>query len=216
MHKNVAVLLAILTMLAAACQSNPSPAAPDFYATATPSAQSASAPVSAALTPEPAQDYVTSSLPLCQGLQKLSSPIKFSWPNLETALQQLAEYNWGYYSCSSPQSDVAALFHEKMVKPPYNWEQTNWIENEGTTLGVYYHSVFKVWIYIWMLPSPDKKTSNLVISRSDPGGSMGWECKLSPRPSLDGVALLTRLKKDEYLGTPQTPPEGQTPSGLPV
>ena len=173
-------ILMIMLVGLAACQSTPQPPLAETFPTATPAlAPSAVATVVA----EPTVEYVISTMPLCPGLASIQ-PYKFAWPNVEAATEKLADYNWGYYRCSLAQADLAKLIRQEMPKPPYLWDEVNWVEQPEGTLGVFFQRVRQVWIYIWMLRTPDGATSNMVIARGNPGMPQSWECRLWPPAGL--------------------------------
>jgi hypothetical protein len=164
----------ILLAFVAACE--PKPQIDSFtISTATPSSYAASRPTS---TPEPQVPYVISGIPHCQGLRDLGYVLKYEWPDIENALVKLAEYNWGYYSCSVTQPELKAFIRDKMPKPPYLWQEVSWVEHGDATGSLYFHSVFRAWIYIWMLQQSDKQNSHLVIAKGDPGMPQTWDCRL--------------------------------------
>ncbi len=183
----------IVIAVAAACKSKPEI---DSFtiSTATPSSQSSFGP---ALTPEPQVPYVISGIPHCQGIKDLGYVLKYDWPDIENALEKLADYNWGYYSCSQTQVELKTFIYDKMTKPPYLWQEVAWVEHGNSTGSLYFHSVFRAWIYIWMLRQPGNQNSYLVIAKGDLGMPQTWDCRLvlpqSLRVSLRG-AILSELK----------------------
>jgi hypothetical protein len=172
MSKWLVVCLAVFLGFGVACQSKPAPS--EFNSTATPPS-SGTAP-SFNSTPEPTVEYAISRIPLCQGLEALPAPLQFDWPDKEAVFEKLADHTWGYYRCSIPQPGLAAFYAQKMVRPPYNWQQVAWLDNSGGSVVLYYSSLLRVWIYLWLLPGPDKTSSYLVVSKSDPGAPQGWDC----------------------------------------
>jgi hypothetical protein len=129
-------------------------------------------------TPEPPVPYPISGIPHCPGLQDLGYVLEFDWPDIETALEKLEDYNWGYYSCLLSQPELKAFYREKMPKPPYLWQEVAWVEHGDSTGALFYHSVFRSWIYIWMLPQAGSQNSHLVIAKGDPGMPQTWDCWL--------------------------------------
>lgn len=175
----------LLIVVAAACK--PSPALDTItISTATPSLSGSSGPTS---TPEPQVPYPISGIPHCQGLQDLGYVLKFEWPDIENALEKLADYNWGYYSCGVSQSDLKTLIQTKMPQPPYLWQEIAWVEHGESTGSLFYHYVYRSYIYMWMLTPPDRKNSYLVIAKGDPGVAQTWDCRLL-FPSLNPIACL--------------------------
>lgn len=120
--------------------------------------------------------------------------LKFDWPDIENALEKLAEYNWGYYSCSVSQLDLKALYRAKMPQPPYLWQEIAWVEHGESTGSLFYHSVYRSWIYIWMLAQPDKKNSYLVIAKGDPGMPQTWDCRLF-LPNLQSLLSCSNCRR---------------------
>ncbi len=102
-------------------------------------------------------------LPKCDGIQVLDEPIKFDWPNIDERLQELADAQWGYYSCPAPQADVAAFYRKQMPKPPTNMYETNWVERAEGSVGVYYNGSSTIWTYLWVIPQPDDALKSYVI-----------------------------------------------------
>ncbi len=164
-------------LVAVACQAKPSPESAGFaISTATPGAFVSSS----AFTPEPTVEYLISDMPRCPGMEKLDA-FKFDWPDIENAEEKLADYNWGYYRCATPQPALSQLYRSDMPQPPYLWREVNHAEHNNGIVVLFYHPVKITWIYLWMLPGPDAQSSYLVISRSDPGEPQAWECRwLSP------------------------------------
>jgi len=170
----------LLLGLAAGCQGKAQPVVPEFYSTAVPVAPGASSGAAATATPVPTVEYVISDLPLPQGLEKLSSPIKFEWPDIETVLQKLEDYNWDTIAARCLRQRWRRSSTRGWSSLPYNWEEQHWTDNDLGSVGLYYHSVFRVWIYVWMLPGPDEKSTPTGHRTQRPGTAMGWECRLSP------------------------------------
>lgn len=186
--KSLALELVVLLGLVAACK--PKPEIDSFtISTATPSLYAAAGPTS---TPEPQVPYVISGIPHCQGLHDLGFVLQYDWPDIENALEKLADYNWGYYSCSQTQVELKSFISEKMPKPPYLWQEVSWVEYKDSTGSLYFHSVFRAWIYIWMLRQPDNQNSYLVIAKGDPGMPQTWDCRLILPESLSRIAFAIR------------------------
>ena len=176
---------AFLLALGVACQSQTSP---EPFSTATPSLQSGNVSTTTVATPAP-QDYIISGMPLCQGMTDLRAPLKFDWPDIETALEKLANYNWGYYTCAMSQSELATFLHDEIVKPPYLWREVNHAEHSSGQVVLYYQRFTVTFMYIWTLPKPGTQTSYMIIARGDPGTPQTWECRRWVSP-LGYVAVL--------------------------
>ncbi len=182
--KTLVLGLVILLAFVTACK--PKPEIDSFtITTATPSSYAAGGPTS---TPEPQVPYVISGIPHCQGLRDLGYVLKYDWPDIENALQKLADYNWGYYSCSLTQPELKSFIRDKMPKPPYLWQEVSWVEHGDATGSLYFHSVFRAWIYIWVLRQPDNQNSYLVIAKGDPGMPQTWDCRLLHSGTLARLA----------------------------
>ena len=101
-------------------------------------------------------------IPKCDGIEVQEKPIIFSWPNIETRIEELGDALWGYYSCDQPQADVVAFYRAHMPEPPYNNQETNWVERAEGSVGVYYNSA-NAWLYIWIVPQPNDPQKTYVI-----------------------------------------------------
>ncbi|HEX7974212.1 MAG TPA: hypothetical protein VF498_07375, partial [Anaerolineales bacterium] len=104
--------------------------------------------------PKTPSDYLLTIMPKCDGIQLLDQPVIFKWPNIKQRLKELEESYQGYYTCSQPATDVASFYRETIVKPPFNMNETNWVERPEGTLGLYYHSPTQTWLYLWVVPQP--------------------------------------------------------------
>ena len=105
-------------------------------------------------------------LPHCEGLQKLKEPVKFDWPNLNDHMEQFIGTAWEYYACEQAPADVARLYREQLPEPPYNLQETNWLERQEGTLGIYF-SQTGLWTYVWFIPQPnDPQKSYVIIAES--------------------------------------------------
>ncbi len=128
------------------------------------------------LSPSPVPtrtDYESRNIPGCDGFEALPAAFKFTWPGIE----EVTDANdWGYYRCGNAPAEVAALYHQKMTEPPYNWQEFNWVELPEGTLGVYYHAVYQVWLYVWILPIPSDQGSYLVVAQRDVSEPMELPC----------------------------------------
>lgn len=179
--------LVTLLALVTACKAKPEI---DSFtiSTVTPGSYIAGGPTS---TPEPQVPYAISGIPHCQGLSDLGFTLTFDWPDIENALEKLAEYNWGYYACSQTQVELKSFMRDKMPKPPYLWQEVAWVEYGDNTGSLFFHSVFRSWIYIWMLRQPGNQNSHLVIAKGDPGMPQTWDCRLI-LPQIWREALATK------------------------
>lgn len=176
-------MLALVLGLTAACQGNPSsPNTPYQIITATPGGL----PGGPTLTPEPTVPYVIAGMPPCPGLRNLGAPLKFDWPDIENALEKLKDYNWGYYRCAMTAPELITFLHAGMVKPPYLWQFINMAEHNNGRVSLFYQPFQVIWIYIWMLPGPDDRSSYLVIAKGEPGFPSTWDCRLPVYGPLAG------------------------------
>ncbi len=158
-------LLWICCMLAAcspaASRPMPTPTAPpaDLPASPTPASTSTSTPSGSSLVDIP-------PFPACTGMQNLQDPVEFDWPNLKASMEQFIASAWQYYSCDQPPADVIAVYRDRLGKPPYNLWESNWLEREQGTLGIYF-SESGLWYYVWFLPQPgDPAKSYIVVAES--------------------------------------------------
>jgi hypothetical protein len=124
------------------------------------------APAPAAVTSSPAavsnsmalSESLLLRIPKCAGMEVQEHPIVFSWPNIE----ELDDALWGYYGCDQPQAEVVAFYKAHMAEPPYNNQETNWVERAGGSVGVYYNSA-RAWLYLWVIPQPGDPQKSYVI-----------------------------------------------------
>ena len=132
----------------------------------------------AAVTPAPEKTAVdvVLGMPHCPGLTKLPTPLKFDWRDIETAIEKLADYNWGYYTCALSQPELAAFLKQNMSKSPYVWRTVNQVEHDGGQVTLFYDPFSVTFMYVWTLPKPDTQTSYLIIARGNPGMPQTWEC----------------------------------------
>ena len=176
-----------LCLVMAACSGNPARAEPSATIPPAPATDSSTTPNSQ--TPEPTPlslgAAMLEKLPKCDGIQVLDGPIKFDWPNIDERLQELADAQWGYYSCPAPQAKVSAFYREWMPKPPTNMYETNWVERAEGTVGVYY--IYKGatlnWIYLWVVPQSDNPQESYIIVAQSTEPVIG-ECRLD-RPIIN-------------------------------
>jgi hypothetical protein len=101
-------------------------------------------------------------IPKCDGIEVQEKPIIFSWPDIETRVKELGDALWGYYGCDQPQAAVVAFYRAHMSEPPYNNQETNWVERAEGSVGIYYNSA-NAWLYIWIVPQPDDPQKTYVI-----------------------------------------------------
>jgi hypothetical protein len=101
-------------------------------------------------------------IPKCEGIEIQEKPIVFSWPNIETRIKELGDALWGYYICDQSQEDVVAFYRANMPEPPYNNQETNWVERAEGSVGIYYNSA-NAWLYIWIVPKTDDPEKTYVI-----------------------------------------------------
>jgi hypothetical protein len=100
-------------------------------------------------------------MPQCDGFQELPDAVHFDWPGIE----EIKDVDsWGYFRCGQPAAQVAANYRERMVKPPYNWQQIGWVELPEGTLGVYFDAVRQDWLYLWFLITPDVPGTLLIAA----------------------------------------------------
>ncbi len=126
-------------------------------------------------------EYLQRTIPTCEGEAVLKERPDFQWPNLEQHIKDLAGSNWGYYSCTEPQKALSTSFRAKLVKPPYNLQETNWIDRSEGTLGVFYDSLAQSWSYFWIVPqAADANQSFVVLAVTSGSSFQGGECRLIP------------------------------------
>lgn len=139
---------------------------------------------------------MVSGMPHCPGLTNLRAPLKFDWPNIEEALEKLAEYHWGYYTCALSRSELAVFLRQNMTKSPYVWRTVNQVEHTEGQVTLYYDPFSITFMYVWTLPKPDTQTSYLIIARGDPGTPQTWECSQllpsSRNPVTSGLRVEVR------------------------
>jgi hypothetical protein len=101
-------------------------------------------------------------IPKCEGIEVQNKPIIFRWPNIETRIKELGDALWGYYSCDQSQAEVAAFYREHMPEPPYNNQESNWVERAEGSVGIYFNSA-NAWLYIWIVPQKNDPKKTYVI-----------------------------------------------------
>jgi hypothetical protein len=112
-------------------------------------------------TPLPVAAYDSRHIPGCDGFELLAERFRFEWPGIEDIGDVT---DWGYYRCAQAPTQVAAIYREKMIHPPYNWQEIAWVERSEGTLGVYFHTVFQRWLYVWVLSRPNDSKAYLVVA----------------------------------------------------
>jgi hypothetical protein len=108
--------------------------------------------------------YDARHMPGCDGFEPLADRFRFEWPGIEE-IKDVTD--WAYFRCTQSPTQVAAFYREKMVNPPYNWQEIAWVERPEGTLGVYFHTVFQRWLYVWMLPRPNDPKAHLVVAERE-------------------------------------------------
>lgn len=129
-------------------------------------------------TPMSIAEYILSLIPHCDGIQVLAQPVKFVWPNVEQRLKDLEGSDWGYFSCPRPVAEVSAFYREQMPQPPYNLNETNWVDQSEGTLGVYYHAARRTWTYAWVVPQPGNLQASYVIVAQTASEAFEPACRL--------------------------------------
>ena len=162
-HTLILTLLCLGTACTGANQSVPALSA---VPAASPTPIMTSAPT-AVPTPMSIAEYILSVIPRCDEIEILDQPVKFVWPNVEQRLRDLEGSDWGYFSCPRPVAEVSAFYRERMLQPPYNLNETNWVDRSEGTLGIYYHPVRQNWTYMWVVPQPgDLQTSYVIVAQT--------------------------------------------------
>ena len=117
-------------------------------------------------TPPPAKTQAPRAFPRCDGMQALKDAVDFDWPNLADHKQEFWRSQWTYFACEQPAEEVAALYRRQLTEPPYGMEETNWLERQEGTLGVYFSQAGS-WAYVWFIPQPnDPQRSYVIIAES--------------------------------------------------
>ncbi len=156
----------VLLFAVAACAPAPTPT-PIPTATQVPAPTRTRAPVPTMTVSE------SMGIPACEGFTAYTKPFGFTWQGLE----DVKDVNdWGYYGCSKGLAESASFYRENMVKPPYNWQEFNWVELPQGTLGVYFHAVYQEWLYLWFLPRPGASGSNMVSAVREIGEPLVLPC----------------------------------------
>ncbi len=165
----LAFLLTTLGVVLAGCGAAGLFAAPTPTPTATPVPTTTLTP-----TPYPTLTaYEDRNIPPCDGFTIIPEAFPFTWPGIEEA-QDASD--WGYFHCDLTVIQAAAFYRQKMVNPPYNWQEFNWVELPEGTLGVYFHTVYQRWFYLWVLPTSSKLGSYLVLAQRDLGTPLVLPC----------------------------------------
>ncbi len=154
----------ISVCLCTAC-STAGPASLPPSAEALPTAKIAASLPTAASVSSSTSEYLLSRIPHCNGIE-IRDPFTFNWPNLAERIRELNTNLWGYFACNQSPSDVAQFYRADMPKPPYNMQETNWIDRKEGSVGVFYNSAY-AWIYLWVIPQPsDPQASYVIIAQS--------------------------------------------------
>jgi hypothetical protein len=166
-------LLAILLGVCIACNNTTqssisTPPTPTLLPKSIPSATS---------TPMTDAEYVLSQIPHCESIKMLDQPIKFSWPNVDQRIKDLQGSAWGYFSCAQAPSAVSAFYREQILKPPYNRQETNWIDRSEGTLGIYFQTGSQNWLYMWVVPQSNDKQKAYVIVAVTSSEAFEPECR---------------------------------------
>lgn len=163
-HSLLFGLLCLCTACAATDQSEPT-SAPMPAPSPTQTTSSAPAAVS---TPLSVDEYILSVIPQFEGIQSLDQPIQFAWPNVKRRIKELEGSDWGYFRCAQPPAVVSAFYQEHMPEAPYNMREANRVERPEGTLGIYYHSAYDIWVYLWIVPQPtDPQSSYVIVAVAD-------------------------------------------------
>ncbi len=152
------------SLVLAAC----SPATPASAPPVPPAPSPTVAAISQVATPTAQLDKASTPVlfPVCKGMQKLKDPIEFDWPNLREHIDEFIGTAWEYYACEQPAAEVAQLYRQQLPLAPYNLEETNWLERQEGTLGIYF-SQTGAWNYVWFIPQPgDPQKSYVIVTES--------------------------------------------------
>ena len=148
MRRTQLSLLLTCICLVTACTSAPQQTTPTIPALASAPAAVTSSPAAVSNSMALSKSLLL-RIPKCSGLEVQEHPIVFSWPNIE----ELGDALWGYYGCDQPQAEVVAFYKAHMAEPPYNNQETNWVERAGGSVGVYYNSARCLVISLGDLPA---------------------------------------------------------------
>ncbi len=154
-----AIVLCVAVLVALqGCSAAPTP-------TPTPPSTSTLVPRTATPPPPtPVGDYVPSDIFRCEGVRAINTAVKFDWPGIDNVVQA----DWLYYQCDQKPLELAGIYREKMVNPPFNWLENAWVELPQGTLGVYYHTAKQTWLYLWFIADASSEGhSNLVVAQRD-------------------------------------------------
>ena len=113
-------------------------------------------------TGTPGKTVAVQALPPCSGMQTLQNPVQFDWPNLDEHRQEFSRSRWAYYACQQSAEEVAARYRQALTQPPYSMEETNWLDRQEGTLGVFFAQT-GAWQYIWFVPQPEDPQASYVI-----------------------------------------------------
>jgi hypothetical protein len=141
-------------------QATPTPVFTPFHlsTSTTPSTPSSSP------TPLPAGARILSDLPKCEGIEIAASSVTFDWPNIEQRFRELADSDWYYFSCPQPSDVVSSFYRENATQPPYLLSETNWIDRPEGSLGIYFHSVKRFTLYLWIVPQSTNHQATYLIA----------------------------------------------------
>ena len=148
-------------VLAGCAGASPSTPAPNPQATSLLATSTLAATTSSPTTP-PADKTDLPPFPPCTGLQALKDPVQLSWPNLNDQMEQFIGSEWQYYSCEQPPSEVAKAYRDQLTKAPYNLQETNWLERDEGTLGIYF-AQSGLWYYMWFIAQSDNAHRSYII-----------------------------------------------------
>ncbi len=181
------LILACLSLCVACTSAGQS--VPTSWPAASPTPIISSSPTAVPI-PMSIAEYILSVIPRCAGIQISDQRIKFLWPNVEQRLKDLEGSDWGYYRCPRPVTEVSAFYREQMPKPPYNWNETNWVDRAEGALGIYYHTARRTWTYLWVVPQPGDLQASYVIVAETASEVFELQCQSDqPQWSMSGAPL---------------------------
>jgi hypothetical protein len=154
--KTSGVILSLTSMILTLAACSPA-------ATPTPTPTPVPPPTATPLPmPTPIGFYMPSYMPICDGAKLLAEDFGFTWPGIEN-IKKDAE-NLEYYRCQQPYGQVATFYREKMLNPPYNWQEIAWVELPEGTLGEYFHAVYQSWFYLWFVPDQSAGQASYLVA----------------------------------------------------
>ncbi len=128
-------------------------------------------PPSPGVLPSPASNhYAPASVPACQEVQALETPVQFSWAGIEDIVQNAPEANWTYYRCAGSPAALAAFYRQWMPEAQYRWAEERSEQQPAGTMAAYFTNTGNPadpnrWLYLWFLPDPSsERTSYLVMA----------------------------------------------------